>query len=164
MLLLAEKMSQLDFGKLMEVYTEGNRENGEDFYPDAPPYRQILLAEEAFYQYLREVFFRTEGAFYAVWIQEGQYVSALRLEPYRDGLLLEALETAPELRRRGYAAELIRAVLATVGDKPVYSHVSKRNTASLKTHASCGFQRILEHAACIDGSVLQNQCTLRYTK
>lgn len=164
MLLIAKGLGALDFSKLMEVYAEGNRENGEEFYPSEPPHRQILLAEESFYQYLREVFFRTAGAYYAVWTLEGRYVSALRLEPYRDGLLLEALETAPEMRRKGYAAALIRAVLEEVGDTPVYSHVRKRNTASLKAHAACGFQRVLEHAACIDGSVLQSQCTLRYSK
>jgi RimJ/RimL family protein N-acetyltransferase len=115
--------------------------------------------EQDFYQYLRECFFTTEGAIYALWSPAGEYVSALRLEPYQDGLLLEALETAPGQRRKGYAADLITAVLQMVGETKVYSHVSKRNTASLRTHEKCGFHRVLEHAVYADGSVLTTSCT-----
>lgn len=65
------------------------------------------LAEEDFREYLSQVFFAAEGAAYFILEEAGRYVSALRLEPYEDGLLLEALETAPEERRKGYAAHLI---------------------------------------------------------
>lgn len=159
MICIAKSLQELDFCQLMEVYEEGNQENGMEFWPDLPQGQQILRAEQDFYQYLRECFFTTEGAVYALWEVDGAYVSALRLEPYQDGLLLEALETAPQRRRMGYASQLIRAVLEQVGEQKVYSHVSKRNTASLRTHASCGFHRILEHAVYADGSVLTSSCT-----
>ena len=159
MLHMAAKLRELNFRQLMAVYEEGNLENARDFYPHVPDNQKLLVAEQAFYQYLQEVFFRTPGAVYALWVVDGAYVSALRLEPYQDGLLLEALETAPGLRRKGYARELIRAVLAQVGDTKVYSHVSKRNQASLGVHESCGFHRILEHAVYADGSVMRNHCT-----
>lgn len=159
MICIAKSLQELDFCQLMEVYEEGNQENGMEFWPDLPQGQQILRAEQDFYQYLRECFFTTEGAVYALWEVDGAYVSALRLEPYQDGLLLEALETAPQHRRMGYASQLIRAVLEQVGEQKVYSHVSKRNTASLRTHASCGFHRILEHAVYADGSVLTSSCT-----
>jgi len=75
----------------------------------------------------------------------GRYVSALRLEPYRDGLLLEALETAPEQRRKGFAAALIRAVQCFLeGKTKLYSHVDKRNLSSLKVHEKCGFRIVSE--------------------
>ena len=119
-----------------------------------------MQAEQDFYQYLREVFFPTAGAVYAVWEENGTYITALRLEPYRDGLLLTALETAPEYRRRGYAQKLIEAVLEELPGEKLYSHVSKTNAASLRTHISCGFQKILDHAAYLDGSVLRSSCTL----
>ena len=93
MLKLATRMRELNFYALMDVYREGNEENGAAAYPRADEAEQLLLAEQDFYQYLRESFFQTEGAFYAVWTEKGYYVSALRLEPYQDGLLLEALET-----------------------------------------------------------------------
>lgn len=159
MLYWAKKLRDLDFRQLMDVYEEGNLENGNDRWPEEPAGQQLLMAEQAFYQYLKECFFPTEGAVYAVWVAEGRYVSALRLEPYQDGLLLEALETAPDQRKKGYAEALIKGVLREMGDRKIYSHVGKRNTASLKTHEKCGFHRILEHAAYADGSVLPNACT-----
>lgn len=159
MLKIAEKLNELDFGQLMAVYEESNQENGAEFWPELSQGQQILRAEQDFYQYLKECFFPTEGAYYALWVVEGKYVSASRLEPYQDGMLLEALETAPEHRHKGYAAKLIRAVLEWVGNQKVYSHVSKRNAASLRTHEKCGFHRIMEHAVYADGSVLTSSCT-----
>lgn len=160
MLIVAKSIKDLSFGKLMEVYTEGNLENGQDLWPHEPEARQIALAEQEFYQYLQQVFFRTPDARYLIWEENGRYVSALRLEPYQDGLLLEALETAPEMRKKGYAARLVRAALEHAGEGTVYSHVGKRNVASLRTHEACGFRRLLDYAVYADGSVNDRCCTL----
>lgn len=159
MLHIVRKMRDLDFSALMEIYEEGNRENGEELWPELSAGQQILNAEQAFYQYLRECFFVTPEAVYCIWQENGKSVSALRLEPYQDGLLLEALETAPDLRGRGYASLLIQAVLQQFGDQKIYSHVSKRNEASLRTHEKCGFHRIAEHAVYADGSYMANHVT-----
>ena len=164
MLIIAKSLRQLRFSELMEVYADSNREKAED-WPNLPPMFALQLAEQEFRQYLQEVFFRTPGAVFAVWEEEGFYVSALRLEPYKDGLLLEALETAPDQRNRGYAVTLIRAVqqyLKPRGSVKIYSHVNKRNTASLKTHEKCGFSVISDHAVYISGSVDYRSCTLLY--
>jgi GNAT superfamily N-acetyltransferase len=134
MLFLAKSLQQLRFGELMEVYIEGNLEKAEEI--------GLLQAEQDFYQYLQDCFFPTAGAVYAVWTEESKYVSALRLEPYKDGLLLAALETAPQHRRKGYAKKLIEAVLAEFEGEKIYSHVSKINEASLAVHEKCGFCRI----------------------
>ena len=157
-------MRDLNFGQLMAVYEESNRDNGAEFWPDSPEGQQILSAEQDFYQYLRESFFKTEGASYAVWCENGKYVSALRLEPYQDGLLLAALETAPEHRQKGYAAALIRAVLEHMEGTKVYAHIHKRNIPSMCTHESCGFRRVLEYAVYIDGSVRRDSCTYCYER
>lgn len=82
MLYLARSLSRLHFSSLMAVYAESNRENGREFWPEEPEMRQIQLAEEDFYRYLSQVLFRSPGAVYAVWEENGRYVSALRLEPY----------------------------------------------------------------------------------
>lgn len=164
MLKICQSLHTLDFGKLMQVYAESNSENAREFYPDEETNIAILKVEQSFYQYLKEDFFTVQGAFYAVWEQGSAYVCALRLEPYRDGLLLEALETALIHRRKGYAANLINAVMEHMKRheiKYIYSHVNKKNLPSLKTHLSCGFERVLDHAVYIDGSVMQNSCTLR---
>lgn len=160
MLLTVTTLVELDFSALMQVYAEGNAENGQELYPHLPAGQQILSAEQDFYSFLREVFFRTPNAVYKIWVENGRYVSALRLEPYRDGLLLEALETAPTHRRQGYAKQLLRETLNQMEQYTVYSHVSKKNEASLRTHLACGFQRIGEYAVYADGSVLHNSCTL----
>lgn len=161
MLYLATKLREVDFSALMGVYEEGNRENGALVHPGLPQGQQILRAEQSFHQYLKEVFFPTAGAVYATWVENDIYVSALRLEPYEDGLLLEALETAPAHRRKGYAEKLIRAVQAEFPQK-IYSHVSKKNTASLAIHQKCGFRQVLDYAKYIDGSVVRSAVTLCY--
>ena len=161
MLKLATKMEQLKFSCLMEVYVEGNRENGALFHPEASEQLQLMQAEQSFYAYLTQSFFRTPGAVYAIWEEQGEYISALRLEPYEGGLLLEALETAPAYRRKGYAEKLMRSVQERFPQK-MYSHVSKQNRASLKVHQKCGFRQVLDYARYIDGSVARNAVTLCY--
>lgn len=162
MLLIARKMSELDFPRLMAVYEEGNRENAEDLHPNLPEGQGILQAEQDFYQYLLHDFFETNGAYYAVWQENGIYLSALRMEPYKDGCLLEALETHPQYRRQGFAEKLIRAVMPM--GKKIYSHVEKRNKASLCVHKKCGFCIVSDQATYVDGSV-NNKCyTLCFEK
>ena len=156
----AYKLKDLSFSKLMEVYTEGNQENGREFWPYETPAYQLAMAEQDFYDYLSQTFFAIPGAYYAVLEEGGRYVSALRMEPYQDGLLLSALETNPGFRRSGYGKQIIQEVLAHIGEGKVYSHVSKKNIASLRTHESCGFHKILDHAVYADGSVLTNSVTL----
>jgi RimJ/RimL family protein N-acetyltransferase len=165
MLFQIDALKHLRFSSLMEVYEEGNRENGRDQYPRLSGPEQILAAERDFYQYL-ELFFSTGGSRYLIWELDGCYVSALRLEPYQDGLLLEGLETRPSERRKGFATKLINAVIENLDDceLPVYSHISKWNEASIRTHEKCGFKRILDYCVYIDGSVNQNAYTYRFCK
>ncbi len=161
MLVLARKLHQLNFQRLMEVYAEGNEENGEEMWPELNREQRLLRAEQSFHVYLAEVFFPAPGAVYAIWQEQGAYVSALRLEPYEDGLLLEALETAPAERRKGYAEKLIRAVQDAFPQR-IYSHVSKKNAPSLAIHKKCGFRQVLDYAKYIDGSVARNAVTMQY--
>lgn len=163
MLTVARNIRQLRFGELMEVYCEGNLENGREHWPTLSEGEQLLRAEQEFYAYLQDTFFATDGAFYCIWEENGRYVSALRLEPYRDGLLLEALETAPSCRRKGYASRLLTAVRPLLAERApvkVYSHVHKKNEASLRVHQNAGFHRVSEQAVYVDGSVNSRCCTL----
>lgn len=164
MLKIAKRLGELSFPRLMEIYVEDNRENGAERYPEEPEMRQLALAEADFRQYLTEDFFRQRWACYAIWEENSRYVSALRLEPYRDGLLLEALETAPDQRRKGYASTLIQAVQCLPGVEKIYSHVSKRNTPSQGTHIKCGFRVVADQAVYIDGSVNSRAVTLCWEK
>ena len=167
MLHLARGLSQLQFGSLMGVYAEANREHGREIWPDEPEMRQLQLSEQDFYAYLHDSFFTRPDAVYCILEENKRYVSALRLEPYMDGLLLEALETAPNQRQKGYAVQLIQAaqqMLEQQGSVRIYSHVSKKNFPSLKTHFHCKFEIYRDYAAYIDGSVNDRAYTLRYEK
>lgn len=163
MLFIATKMSELSFSQLMEVYQEGNSKNGEELWPELPAGQRILQAEQDFYGYLTQVFFPTTAAVYMILEKNGTYVSALRLEPYQDGILLAALETRPDCRGMGYATELVRRAVAERSGMKIYAHVGKENVASLRVHLKCGFQRIHEYAMYLDGSANQKCCTFLYT-
>ena len=167
MFCIARNLGQLSFGKLMEVYREANQEHGAEVAPGEPEERQIALSEQDFFAYLHDSFFTRPDAVYCILEQDKRYVSALRLEPYMDGLLLEALETAPNQRQKGYAVQLIQSaqqMLEQQGSVRIYSHVSKKNLPSLKTHFHCGFEVYQHYAAYIDGSVNDRAYTLRYEK
>lgn len=164
MLIAAKHMRDLRIDKLMEVYRQSNLEAAQE-RKNLPPMFALQLAEQDFRQYLQEVFFRTTDAVCYILEEKESYICALRLEPYRDGLLLEALETAPDFRKQGYASLLIREVqkkLAEQGTVRIYSHVNKRNVASLKTHEKCGFRIHSDHAVYISGNVDYRCCTLIY--
>lgn len=165
MLRIAQNMSELSFSELMRVYSESNRYNGEELYPDDSNDIQLRKAEDDFYHYLDSVFFRQEDARYFILEENGKYVAALRLEPYREGYLLCALETFPESRRKGYATLLIKLLqdyLSKQRDGIIISHVSKQNKSSLTVHHNCGFQIAKDYAVYLDGSVLHNTYTLEY--
>ena len=153
MLFIAKSLRELNFRQLMDVYEEGNRENARELYPHLPEGQRIAEAEQDFYAYLQTGFFTQSGDLYCVWEENGSYISALRLQRYQDGLLLEALETHPSYRCKGYAKRLIRSVLDTLHPIRVYSHVGHKNLASQATHLACGFTKISNLARYADGSV-----------
>lgn len=158
MLEIIKTIKKLNIEQILQVYEESILANAEQ---SSTGKRQ---AEDAFYAYLEDDFFRQPSAFYAIWKDADIYQCALRIEPYRDGLLLEALETAPTARRKGYAIALMKGVLDYLKDseyKIIYSHVEKRNRASVKLHQKCGFQICSDSATYIDGTVTQNSYTLR---
>lgn len=164
MLIQVDTFEQLDFYGLMDVYIEGNRENAEYFYGGEAPERVLQLATIDALAYLREDFFKKPGARYYIWQEAGEYTSALRVECFEDGLLLEALETRPDLRRMGYGRKLMTAVLAQLPKGThVYSHVAKRNTPSLAIHSACGFLRYLDYSVESDGTISNDHVTFKVT-
>ena len=165
MLLIINRFSELNYSKLMNVYLEYIINAGKEHYPYFSDEEQRFHAEFDFYHYLNSVFFRQPNSFYAIWEDGGEYKAALRLEPYCDGLLLCALETAPEARQHGFATSLIESVLRYLREQnigTIYSHVSKTNIPSMKVHLKCGFQITGNHAVHLDGSVLRNSYTLSF--
>ncbi len=144
MLIVAQSMRDISSERLLDIYRGSLGES--------------LTARQDFYAYLRRDFFSRPGVVLAVWEAEGCYVSALRLEPYREGLLLTGLETHPEHRGMGYAQKLLLAALPS-GEK-TYSHVAKDNEISLHIHQKAGFQIISDCAVYLDGSADGKSWTL----
>lgn len=164
MLKIFSSLSELNTEQLMKVYWEYNQENGAKRHPDCGFDYQRQRAEDDFLRYLSEDFFLHKDAQYAVWLHDKAYVAALRFEPYMDGLLIEALETSPHERRKGYAYMLLSSTLhylKTTLYTVVYSHIHKGNVASLAVHKKCGFQKESEFAKYIDGTITHNSCTMR---
>ena len=155
MLVIAKKIQDINMGQLLELCEESCRTNGLRDYPDLPMEEQFFRAQGDIIQYMQNHFFQNADAFCAFWVIDGRYVSTLRIEPYRDGLILSALETAPSHRGRGYAGSLVKQVLAYLQYKAVkiYSHIERTNKASVAVHVSCGFRKISETAVYLDGSV-----------
>ena len=153
MLVICKRLADLRWSELMAVYSEGNEENGAAFFPHLSPNEQLLQAEQSFYDYLKRDFFTCPEECYCIWLEQGRYVAALRLHPFGDGLLLEALETRPEYRRRGYAEQLIKAVQTQLQPERLYSHIGHKNAASIAVHLKCGFRKLADTARYLDGSV-----------
>ena len=162
MLEIFDRLDPIDFRQLMDVYEETNQLSGARDYPQEIVGLQVLFAEQDFYQYL-ELFFKELGSLCAVWRVEERYTAALRLERHLDGVLITALEVAPKARRKGYGAKLIEAVKQYAQKQsitPIYSHVSKDNTASLATHKKCGFAILKDGAVFLDGTTHRDHYTL----
>ena len=159
MLIAAKRPGELSFGELMRVYEQDNLERAQQRWPDEPEFRRLALAEADAYEELLG-FFEQPGAVQYVLAEAGRYRSALRLESYRDGLLLTGLATAPAEQGRGYATALLRAVLER--HDRVYSHIDNENLASIRVHEKCGFVRISDSAILLDGSASTRMGTYFY--
>lgn len=135
----------LDEKKLMHIYSEGNLENTDYFYPDiSDKVEAVKKVEKDFCNYIKTEFLNGKNAYYVL-EADGIWVSALRLNFIEDGFYyIEALETSPQHRRKGYAAKLLNAVTAelkeTRGNFKVFDCVSKKNAASIGAHKKCGFK------------------------
>ncbi len=156
MLKIFRSPHQLDIRKLVEVYKESIQLSGRDNYRHLSSYEREDEAERDFYDYWQHQFFIVPEAVCGVWEISGEYVAAVRLEPYNEGLLLAGLETAPRHRKKGYGKMLVKAVIRQLlpdDGTVLYAHINKKNIPSLRLHKSCGFTETLEYAVFLDGSV-----------
>ena len=149
MLHIITTYADLDGPRLMTVYAESNRENTDYFFPDlADKALAVKRVEEGFLTFLREEFFTWPGPAYYVLEEAGEWVSALRLNEIEPGLYyLEALETRPDSRGRGFASRLLTGVqesLKREGPFRLCDCVGRRNLSSRLCHERCGFRAVAE--------------------
>ena len=145
MLLRIEKFCDLNERKLMDIHSESNFENTDYFFPDEENKElAVQKVETGFLDFLKNEFFSQNEAAYWIFEENGVWYSALRTCKVLNGpYYLEALETRPDFRGKGYAALLLSSVIDALkenGPFRICDCVSKKNTASLKVHAKCGFQ------------------------
>lgn len=148
MLIRITHPEEVDKDKLMSIYAEGNLENTDYFYPEiADKAEAIKLVENDFCNFVKTEFLNGANIYYVLEI-DGVWVSALRLNFLDDGFYyLEALETAPNYRKQGYATKLLTSVideLKSKGKFKICDCVGKKNAASLATHKKCGFKLVSE--------------------
>lgn len=141
--------------KLMEIYRQSNLENIPYFFPEEQdPARGLRRVEESFIDYLSRDFFQNPGNRYYVLSAGERWASAIRIFPVPEqpGVwYAEALETAPDLRRRGFGRklmELLCLALAEEGPFTLTDSVSRTNAASLAFHEALGFEIWRDPAQC----------------
>ena len=149
MLLRIPDYGEVDQRKLMDVYAESNIENTDYFYPDEVRKDvAIQKVEKRFLEFLQREFFKQADATYWILEEDDVWISGLRTCRIRNNLYyLEALETKPDRRKKGYGSLLLSGVVDALkqeGSFRLCDCVSKKNVASLKTHEKCGFQIISE--------------------
>ena len=132
----------LDYAQLDQVYLESSLENASSWHPELTPEDALAKYERGHHAYLENEFFPQGGML--MLLKQEHYVCALRLYPLEaDRFYIEALETRPDARNRGYAKMLLQEMTLYLTERScvctVRSHVSKRNLASLRAHASAGF-------------------------
>ena len=144
MLLTFKSMSLEDMYRMVHsVYAEASYEIAKSKYPEMQDLSKAIQEEEKYFveKFLGKFMSKEENTYY-VWEVNREWVSALRLTKLDGFYFMEALETAPEHRRKGYACELIKMTIKKLekeGTVTIRSNVRKTNRASLTTHKKCGF-------------------------
>lgn len=94
-----------------EIYIEGCMENAREKYPDATDLTTAIQQEEdSFVCFLQDFFTLPENTYYVL-EKDNMPVSAARLSKINDFYYLEALETPPQYRKKGYASELLNEMI-----------------------------------------------------
>ena len=143
-MLIFHSFDAVDGGQFLDLYRGSSDENCVSFYPEFEKAEALREYEKGYLDFMRNSFFN-EGGTLLILSEGRRYVSALRLIEEAEGkYYLEALETNPDFRKKGYAKELLLQLQKYLKEKSgrytLTSHVEKTNTASLNTHFAAGFE------------------------
>ena len=158
----------LDGEEFSGVYRGSALENCRGMYPQEPDGDRALARYEADHlAYMAGPFWEEGGVLLVLAGEDGRYLAAVKLYPGTgEGCWqMEALETRPGERRKGYGLRLLRETqgwLERAGGGTLLSHVGRGNLASLRTHEAAGFCRAREGWAQPDGGPAPAQCTMVY--
>ena len=163
-----KSMTQKEMYTLVhEIYIEGCTENARENNLDAADLTAAIRQEEAsFVRFLQDFFASPDNTYYVL-EKDGAPVSAARLTYCEGFYYLEALETPPKYRKRGYASQLLKEIIAYLhkqGPVDIRDCVNKTNAASLATHRQCGFVLAEENGIYYpSGTVNPKTYGMRYT-
>lgn len=159
MIFLADHINKLNFAKLTSLYAEDIERNRKLNYGRLYAHEGRLLAEQDYYQYLRDVFFGSYGGKMFLLEEGDRYLSAVCFEPFKDGLLLNSLITAKDVRRNGYARNILSYAFDQIEGFTIYSHIHCRNRASILLHEQLDFVKLYDYAHMLDGAVCSDHIT-----
>lgn len=166
-LLAIKSPEELDIPKILAIYRESSMKNCQRMHPAETAADSLEQYEAGYVAYMREEFFAQPGRLWMVETVDGLWASTLRLIPLEEPntWMIGSLETHPDHRRKGYAAQLLTDTIQyleeTCGEVALLSGVGKRNIASLQTHLRCGFIR--EKETWTEGDVTSDRtCTMAY--
>lgn len=166
-LIVFENFDSVNIGEFLNVYKESSEHNSAKWYPEMSEKEALTEYENGYIGYMQNEFFDGRRKLFV--LSDGhKYLSALRLiEISQNRYYLEALETAPEFRKRGYGKELIlqteKHLKSKSGEFSVFSHVAKDNTASLNTHFAAGFEITADYYI-ENGETINDEYELTYNK
>ena len=115
-LIRVTKPEDIDKRKLMDIHAESNRENTSLLCPDERDEdKAISVVEEGYLAFFENEFYKNNIA--SCWIPSvcDEWNSVLRTLKVKDGFYyLEALETKPEERGKGYGCRLLSMVIVAL--------------------------------------------------
>ena len=169
MLLVWTSTDGLDREQFSAVYRGSALENCREMYPEEhTPQAALARYEQEHLAYMDGPFFQEErGLLFILASREGRYRAAVKLYPWQGERRwhIEALETRPEDRGKGYGTQVLREMIARLeqdGPVTLRSEVGNGNASSLHAHLKAGFRQRAEPVTERDGSVNDRQCIMVY--
>ncbi len=163
---LLYSMDEVNINEFLEIFKESSKENALEWYPESTAEEALEKYENGFLEYMRDTFWKEKGAL-ALLSWKGRYVSSLRLYTKDENtFLMEALETKPDCRKKGFASEIIRRTISCLEEKydriELISYTGKHNIASQHTHAAAGMKNIRDYWENEQGERDETQLTFSY--
>lgn len=135
MLNLVTQIDENAIIRLVSVYSESMNEMRKHFSSDAEMCR-------VYASFLRD-FVKSPKQLILVEVSDDEWVSALRaIETVEGNWFLEAVETKPEERKKGFGKDLLGHTidyLKNIGMRELTCTISKNNFKSQALHGKCGF-------------------------
>lgn len=152
--------------EFLAVYKGSAEINAPQWYPDLPFEAAVQKYESGYWDFMQRSFWEEKGVL-LVAHSDSHYVSAVvAYQKENHSFLIEALETAPNERGKGYGKIVLKEMLDFLvhsdSNATVYSFTGKKNIASQRTHASLGMEKLHDYWQDESGTIDNTQITYVY--